>query len=104
MKTLGLPSPDAQRQGSIMDVVVNFTPAGMIPTKEMTPHVPIDANEIIAGVRGAVEIGISMVHLHARSPDTGEPTYSPDIYGEFIEGIRTFTPITPTRVKASWRS
>jgi|GEM_PF-3149963 len=28
-----------------MDVIVNFTPTGMIPTKEMTPHVPVEAND-----------------------------------------------------------
>jgi hypothetical protein len=25
------------------DLIVNFTPTGMIPTKQMTPHVPIAA-------------------------------------------------------------
>jgi len=29
------------------NLIVNFTPTGMIPTKEMTPHVPISASEII---------------------------------------------------------
>jgi len=24
-----------------MDLIVNFTPTGMIPTKAMTPHVPV---------------------------------------------------------------
>ena len=30
-----------------MKLIVNFTPTGMIPTKEMTPYVPISINEII---------------------------------------------------------
>lgn len=29
-----------------------------------------------------------MVHLHARDPNSGEPTYKKEIYGEIIEGIR----------------
>ena len=28
-------------------LIINFTPTGMIPTKEMTPHVPISVNEIM---------------------------------------------------------
>ncbi len=30
-----------------MDLIINFKPTGMIPTKEMTPNVPIKAEEII---------------------------------------------------------
>jgi uncharacterized protein (DUF849 family) len=39
-----------------MDLIINFTPTGMIPTKEMTPHVPIGVNEIVEDVHEALEI------------------------------------------------
>jgi uncharacterized protein (DUF849 family) len=71
-----------------LDLIVNFTPTGMIPTKEMTPHVPIEPAEIIENVQRAVDIGITMVHLHARDAATGEPTYLPEIYAEIIDGVR----------------
>ena len=74
-----------------MDLIINFTPTGMIPTKEMTPHVPVSMNEIIEDVHRAVEIGITMVHLHARDPKTGIPTYKGEIYGDIISGIRSFS-------------
>jgi uncharacterized protein (DUF849 family) len=74
-----------------MDVIVNFTPTGMIPTKDMTPHVPITPSEIAEDVHRAVEAGITMVHLHARNPETGEPTYRAEAYGRIIEKIRAFT-------------
>lgn len=73
-----------------MDLIVNFTPTGMIPTKEMTPHVPVTADEIIEDVRQAVDIGITMVHLHAREKHTGRPTSQAESYGEIISGIRSF--------------
>ncbi|MEM0966793.1 MAG: 3-keto-5-aminohexanoate cleavage protein [Verrucomicrobiota bacterium] len=73
-----------------MNLIINFTPTGMIPTKEMTPHVPISVEEIIEDVRVASQIGISMVHLHAREASNGEPTHQPELYGEIIEGIRAF--------------
>ncbi|RZV69970.1 MAG: 3-keto-5-aminohexanoate cleavage protein, partial [Candidatus Scalindua sp. AMX11] len=47
-----------------MNLIINFTPTGMIPTKEMTPHVPVTVSEIVEDVHQAVEIGITMVHLH----------------------------------------
>jgi uncharacterized protein (DUF849 family) len=68
-------------------VIINFTPTGMIPTKEMTPHVPVSPQEIIKDVLEARKYGVSIVHLHARDKD-GVPTYSKEIYKEIIDGIR----------------
>ena len=74
-----------------MDLIVNFTPTGMIPTKEMTPYAPISAEEIIEDVRRAVDIGITMVHLHARDAATGKSTYKAEVFAEIIAGIRSFS-------------
>jgi uncharacterized protein (DUF849 family) len=74
-----------------MDLLINFTPTGMIPTKAINPHVPITIAEIVDNVHQAVEIGITMVHLHARDEITGNPTYKPEVYGRIIEGIRSFS-------------
>ena len=71
-----------------MDLIINFTPTGMIPTKEMTPRVPITVEEIVEDVHRAVDIGITMVHLHAREESNGKPTFKTEIYGEIIRGIR----------------
>lgn len=74
------------------DYILNFTPTGMIPTKDMTPHVPLSVSEIVEDVHKAFEIGITMVHLHARDAVTGEPTYKKEIYAKIVEGIRKFAP------------
>ncbi len=74
-----------------MDVIVNFTPTGMIPTREMTPHVPVTPSEIAEDVHEAFELGITMVHLHARDDVTGAPTYKAEVYGRIIEKIRSFS-------------
>jgi len=73
-----------------MNLIINFTPTGMIPTKEMTPHVPISVNEIIEDVHQAIEKGITMVHLHARD-EAGKPTYKNEVYGKIIEGVRKYS-------------
>jgi uncharacterized protein (DUF849 family) len=69
--------------------ILNFTPTGMIPTKDMTPEVPVLPKEIVEQVLEAVELGVNMVHLHARDLDTGQPTYKKEIYAEIIDGIRS---------------
>jgi uncharacterized protein (DUF849 family) len=69
--------------------ILNFTPTGMIPTKEMTPYVPVRPDEISEQVLEAAELGANMVHLHARDPETGEPTYKKEVYADIIRGIRS---------------
>ncbi|MFQ5835784.1 MAG: 3-keto-5-aminohexanoate cleavage protein [bacterium] len=69
-------------------LIINYTPTGLIPTKVMTPEVPITPEEIVEDVLEASELGVNMVHLHARDRETGLPTYKKDIYEEIINGIR----------------
>ena len=70
--------------------IFNFTPNGMIPTKEITEFVPITPNEIIDNVLEANDMGVNMVHLHARDSITGLPSYKKEIYAEIISGIRSY--------------
>ena len=74
-----------------MDLIINFTPTGMIPTKEITPHVPSLVEEIVEDVHRAVEIGITMVHLHVREESTGKSSFKAEIYSRIITGIRSFS-------------
>lgn len=73
------------------NLIINFTPTGMIPTKEMTPHIPLSIDEIVEDVHRALEIGITMVHVHARDEYNGRPSSSGEIYGRIIAGIRSFS-------------
>ncbi len=74
-----------------MNLIVNFTPTGMIPTKDMTPYVPITVDEIVEDVHEALDCGITMLHLHARDTKNGEPTYKGEIYRDLIEKIRALS-------------
>lgn len=73
-------------------LIINFTPTGMIPTKEMTRHVPITINEIVEDVHRAYELGITLAHIHARDETTGVPTYKKEVYADIISGIRKYAP------------
>jgi len=68
--------------------ILNFTPTGLIPTKEMTPHVPITPEEIAQQALDVADLGVNMVHLHVRERDSGEPTYKKELYAEIINAIR----------------
>jgi uncharacterized protein (DUF849 family) len=68
-------------------MIVNLTPTGMVPTKSMTPHVPLSPNEVVNDVNELASLGANMVHIHARD-DHGEPTYEKEIYAKMIGGIR----------------
>ena len=67
--------------------IINFTPTGIIPTKAMTPYVPVAPEEIISEVLKAREYGVSIVHLHARYAN-GDPAWEKDIYRSIVQGIR----------------
>lgn len=86
-----------------MDVILNLTPTGMVPTKEMTPHVPITVAEIVEDVRRCAELGITMVHLHARDLE-GRPTHDLMVYSKIIGGIREFAPDLVICVSLSGRT
>jgi len=80
------------KKGHSNNLIINFTPTGMVPTKNITPHVPIEISEIIEDVYEAYKQGITIVHIHARDQKTGAPTYKSEIYGKIIRGIREFAP------------
>ncbi len=68
--------------------ILNFTPTGLIPTKEMTSNVPLTPEEIVEQVHEVADLGVNMVHIHARDINTGLPTYKKETYAEIISGIR----------------
>lgn len=72
-------------------LIINACITGMVPTKEHTPHIPVTVDEIIADAERCYDAGASMVHVHARDAD-GKPTYSKEVYGEIISGIRASRP------------
>ncbi|MDD4630525.1 MAG: 3-keto-5-aminohexanoate cleavage protein, partial [Eubacteriales bacterium] len=45
----------------------------------------------IEDVKAACKLGITMVHLHTRDENSGEPCYKKEKYAEIIAGIRNFS-------------
>src|SRR5665647_758119 len=86
------------------NLIIDFTPTGLIPTKSLTPHIPLSVSEIIEDIHFACELGITKVHLHAREEQTGNPTYKKKVYASIIEGIRKFAPTLVICVSLSGRT
>jgi len=74
-----------------MKKIINFTPTGTQTTRSNS-FAPLTPNEIIDSVYEANEIGISIVHLHARDEVTLENTYKKEVYQKIIEGIKKHCP------------
>lgn len=85
------------------DLLINFCPTGMVPTKAMTPHVPVSPAEEIDDACRALELGAQIVHLHARDPDGG-PTWRGEVYEELILGVRGHFPDAVVCVSCSGRN
>jgi len=81
--------------------IINLCPTGTLTTKENS-FAPIYYSEIIDDVLACYEIGISVVHLHARD-DSGENTYKKEIYQKIIEGIKKYAPDLVIGVSLSGR-
>lgn len=73
-----------------MRKVINFAPTGTQPTRENS-NAPLSPNEIVEEVHEVFELGITLVHIHARDDD-GLNTWKPDIYQKIIEGLRKHCP------------
>lgn len=80
-----------------------LAPTGMVPTRAMTPHVPLTPAEIAADVAEAHALGISSVHLHARD-ESGEPAWEKRIYAEIIGRVREVCPDVVINVSTSGRT
>ncbi|MER8662180.1 3-keto-5-aminohexanoate cleavage protein [Mesorhizobium sp. M1148] len=72
-------------------VVITCAVTGSIHTPTMSPYLPITPSEIVDAAVGAAEAGASVIHLHARDPETGKPTPDPRLFMDFLPRIKQQT-------------
>ena len=72
-------------------VIITCAPTGGIHTPTMSPHLPITPDEIAVASIEAAEAGASIIHLHARDPETGKPDPNPDLFMQFLPRIKQST-------------
>jgi uncharacterized protein (DUF849 family) len=69
-------------------VIITCAVTGSIHTPTMSPHLPITPEEITRQSVDAAKAGAAILHLHARNPETGQPTADPDVFMQFLPKIR----------------
>ena len=69
-------------------VIITCAVTGSIHTPSMSDHLPITPQEIARESIAAAEAGASIIHLHARDPETGKPDPRPDTFMKFLPVIK----------------
>ncbi len=72
-------------------VIITCAPTGGIHTPTMSPHLPITPAQIATASIEAAEAGASIIHLHARDPETGKPDPRTETFQKFLPVIKQST-------------
>ena len=72
-------------------VIISCAVTGAIHTPSMSDYLPITPEEIAKSSIEAAEAGAAIIHLHARDPETGEPTPDPAVFMRFLPTIKQST-------------
>jgi 3,5-dioxohexanoate:acetyl-CoA acetone transferase len=72
-------------------VIITCAPTGGIHTPTMSPHLPITPAQIATASIDAAAAGASIIHLHARDPDTGKPDPRSETFRKFLPVIKQAT-------------
>jgi uncharacterized protein (DUF849 family) len=72
-------------------VIISCAITGAVHTPSMSPALPYKPADIAAQAIAAAEAGAAILHLHARNPETGEPTAAASVYRQFLPAIRQAT-------------
>lgn len=71
--------------------IITAAITGGAHTPSMSPYLPVAPSEIAEQAIEAVRAGAAIVHLHARNPEDGRPTGSPEVFREFVSRIKNET-------------
>ena len=72
-------------------VIITCAITGAIHTPSMSKNLPVTPEEIADSAVAAAEAGATILHLHARDPETGKPDQSPEAFGRFLSRIKQRT-------------
>lgn len=64
-------------------LIITIAPTGNVPTKDMTPHVPVTPEEIAKDLIACYEKGAAVAHIHGRDEE-GVPTCALKYFAEIV--------------------
>lgn len=71
--------------------IITCAVTGAIHTPTMSDALPYTYDQIADQAIAAAEAGASILHLHARNPETGAPSINPDDFAPFLQRIKQAT-------------
>ena len=72
-------------------IIISCAVTGSIHTPSMSPYLPVTAEDIAGQAIDAAEAGAAILHLHARNPETGQPSAALAHYMGFLPAISAGT-------------
>lgn len=69
-------------------ILITCAVTGSIHTPSMSPYLPVTPAEISDQAQGAAEAGAAILHLHARNPQTGQPSASAEDFMSFLPQLK----------------
>lgn len=72
-------------------VIITCAITGAIHTPTLSRALPYKPEDIARQAIDAANAGAAILHLHARDPETGAPTGSPDVFAQFLPAIHDAT-------------
>ena len=71
--------------------IITCAVTGSIHTPSMSPYLPVTPEDIASQAIAAAEAGAAILHLHARDPVDGRPSFDPAVYRRFLPQIHAAT-------------
>lgn len=70
-------------------IIISCAITGSIHVPSQSPYLPVTAEQIATNAIGAAEAGATVLHLHARNPETGQPSADPAHWAGFLPKVHS---------------
>lgn len=67
-------------------LIITIAPTGNVPTREMTPYVPVSPEEIAREIVDCHNAGAAVAHIHARDEEQ-RPTHRREVFAEILHRL-----------------
>jgi len=72
-------------------LIITAALTGNLTLPTQTPYLPVTPDQIVDEAVKCVEAGAASIHVHARNPNTGQPTTDPAVYREIASKFKQRT-------------
>jgi 3-keto-5-aminohexanoate cleavage enzyme len=74
-------------------VIVTCALTGVVANRDQCPYLPYSPVEIADEAKRAYDAGAAVVHIHGREPQTGEQSWSTEIYSQIKREVQKRCPV-----------